>query len=179
MNKVEFEADLLQGDDRTQWEQTVANVLQRAYATYTGRNVIDELGLSSNKVKIVPYYVQNTNATTQARSFKDGYLLGHAMRDPQHGNLVAGNTPGTGAGSAVRLNYSPWRYPKDIQPVKLIHEMVHSAEVQRGVMFCNKASHCFDTVAEFDAILVENMARSELNLFIRRDHHGSFPLVGN
>jgi hypothetical protein len=40
-------------------------------------------------------------------------------------------------------------------------------------------SACFDTVAEFDAIVVENVYRSELGIFIRKDHHDFKRLVGD
>lgn len=39
-------------------------------------------------------------------------------------------------------------------------------------------SACFDTVAEFDAICVENIIRSELGLYLRKDHHGNQKLHG-
>ncbi len=178
-NKVQYDGDLLQGDDRTEWEFALVKALDAAWATYTGRNVLDELGMSSNIVKIVPYYDTDMNASAAPRNFADAYVAGRPLRWPDHGEKAPTGGVGTGKGTGVRLNYTPWRYPWELRPVKLIHEMTHAAEQQRGVLYCMTVhSACFDTVAEFDAILVENIIRSELGLHLRKDHHGNQKLSG-
>ena len=183
MGKVQFDADMLTNDDRFQWEQTVGATLNRIWESYTGRNVLEELGLSPKIVKIVPYYdtvKDPINATSQARNERDSYYPERPLRSAVDGSLEPGAGVGTGRGSAVRLNYTPWRFPKALQPVVLLHEMVHSAEQQRGVIF-NMTVHsaCFDTVAEFDAIVVENIYRSEIGMELAKDHHRQYPMTGN
>jgi len=185
MGKVQFDADLLTNDDRFQWEQSVAATLNKVWESYTGRNLLDVMGQSHKIVKIVPFYKDKVNASAKARSPKDAYYPERPLRRADNGHLYAGSGTGTGRGSDVRLNFTPWRYPRTVAPSKLIHEMTHAAEMQRGVIFMNTVhSACFDTVAEFDAIVVENIYRSEThlsgeNLFIRKDHHGTHPLHGN
>jgi hypothetical protein len=181
-DKVQFDADLLKNQDSFEWEQTVAATLNRLWASYTGRNVLDELGLSPNIVKIVPYYDLRDpmNANSEPRNDQDAYYPGRPLRSARTGHLDPGAGVGTGRGSAVRLNYSPWRFPKTLQPVVLVHEMVHAAEQQRGMVFMNTVhSACFDTVAEFDAIVVENIYRSEIGMELAKDHHRRYPMAGN
>lgn len=50
-NKVQYDPDLLQGNDRVAWEDALLKALDAAWATYTGRKVLDELGMNPHVVK--------------------------------------------------------------------------------------------------------------------------------
>jgi hypothetical protein len=180
MNKVQFDADVLKNEVRFEWEQTVAATLNKLWASSAGRDVVNELGLSPKIVRIMPYYDTNVNATAEPLNDQDAYYPGRPLRRGDNGRLDPGAGFGTGRGSDVRLNYTPWRFSKALQPVVLIHEMVHAAEQQRGVSYLNTVhSACFDTVGEFDAIVVENIYRSEIGMELAKDHHRKYPMSGN
>ena len=154
--------------------------LNKLWRSKTGRVVLNQLGSSGNLVKIVPFYSQEKNATAAPRNYRDAYYKDRPLRSAAHGESNPAWGMSTGRGSAVRLNYTPWRWADFHRPVILIHEMEHAAEQQLGVIFMNPVtSACFDTVAEFDAIVVENICRSELGVFIRADHHSFNKLVGD
>ncbi len=179
MNKVQYDAGRLKGKTRFEWEQTVAATINKLWASYTGRNMLDELGRSPKIVTIVPEYDGEQNAGASPNKVADSYYPGRPVRDDD-GKVMPTAGTGTGRGSDVTLGFTPWRFPELLQPVVLIHELTHSAEQQRGMDYSNTMhSACFDSVSEFDAILVENIYRSEQNMDLRKDHHGVRRLEGN
>ena len=178
--KLLVDGDILQDRDRTQWQQQTITALNGLWSSSTGRVVINEILASPKTVKIVPWYDQQKNATAQARNYRAAYYKERPLRAADYGGSNPAWGQGTGTGSDVRLNYTPWRWAAFHRPIILLHEMVHATEQQRGVIFCNAMQKsCFDTVAEFDAIVVENICRSEFRVAIRKNHHSFDPLVGD
>jgi hypothetical protein len=172
--KVQFDADLLEGNDRFQWEQTVLAALNEIWRSFTGRNLLDVIGAHAKIVKIVPYYGSDINAFAGPRSDMDAYYKDRPRRSAEDGTRSVGTETGTGRGTGVRLEYTPWRFAAQQQKIVLLHEMVHACAMQRGVIYYNQviSNPAFDTVAEFDAILVENIFCSEMGLPLRKDHGG-------
>jgi len=178
--KILVDGDLLRDPDRTPWlTQTIA-MLNRLWGSRTGGIVIREILASSKVVKIVPYYdtTDIKNAVAVPRDYPAAYHKDSPLRRADDARVIPG-WGGTGGGSDVRLEYTPWRFTAFHRPILLLHEMVHATEQQRGVLYCNDMQKSgFDTVAEFDAIVVENICRSEFGVFIRRNHHSYDPLEG-
>jgi hypothetical protein len=149
-------------------------MLNRLWGSRTGGIVIKEILASPRVVKIVPWYDTNDrkNAVAVPRNYRAAYYKDRPLRGADDGQTDPGSGTGTGEGSDVRLEYTPWRFTPFHRSILLLHEMVHATEQQRGVLYCNDMQKSgFDTVAEFDAIVVENICRSEFGVFIRRNHH--------
>lgn len=176
-SKIVFDSDLLQGGDKTSWEDGVEKSLDTLWSSLTGRAVLNQIIASDKAVKIVPYYGSEQNASAQPRDHNASYYKDRPVRDGS-GNLIAGGGAGTGQGSDVRMNYTPWRFSTSLRCIVLIHELAHAAEMQRGVLFGNAMQWHFDSAAEFDAIVVENIYRSEKSQIIRESHHGVNALPG-
>ncbi len=171
--KISLISEVLKGKDSLAWAGITMANLRTIAASKTGRCVLNELAQSPRQIKIKPYYDQTeegwNNAYSGEVSTTDAYLNGHPVRDGEKGN-VTGEGSGTGLGSDVVVRYTPWRVDSSLQAATLLHEFVHTTEQLAGQIFCNKLAWKFDTTAEFDAILVENIYRSEVGLPSRRDH---------
>jgi hypothetical protein len=177
--KILVDGDLLRDQDRTQWQNVTVAILTRLWQSSTGHAVISEILASDKIVKIVPWYASDKDATSDPRDLKAAYYPGRPVRGGD-GIPIPSKGLGTGTGSDVRLAYTPWRWAPFHRPIILLHEMVHASEEQRGVIFCNAMKNSgFDSVAEFEAIVVENICRSEFGVFIRENHHGFEPIQGD
>ncbi|BCW87956.1 hypothetical protein sos41_10930 [Alphaproteobacteria bacterium SO-S41] len=176
--RILYTADLLVGSDRSGWDASVKKSLDQMWAAASGRALINDIVAAPKKVKIVPYYSTDINAATIPRSITHGTY----KHRPVRGGTGVHNPSwarGTGRGTDVRVEFTPWRYHVNLQAAGLVHEMTHAAQLLRGVVFTNPMKWHFDTVAEFDAILVENIFRCEIGQSIRRNHHGDTPMQGD
>jgi len=178
MGLIRLTGDLLKGRDRVQWEATVLKNLNEIHSSRTGRAIFNQIRRSHRSVTIAPFYSQEVNAYSQGKNAKDMYYKGRPVRGGEgltHEAKYSGGVEwgvGTGKGSDVIVRYTPWRFTAAEQAVTLLHELEHSAEQCQGVLFSNAIDWCFDTASEFDAILVENIFRSERGMTLRKDHHG-------
>jgi len=185
MGLIHFTGDLLEGEDREQWERVVLNNLHDIESSMTGRSIFGQIRRSRRSVTIAPFYSKEINAYAQGRDSKAMYYKGRPVRggDGQtHEQKYSSGIEwgyGTGKGSDVIVRYTPWRFSAREQAVTLLHELEHAAEQCTGVLFSNALDWCFDTASEFDAIMVENIYRSERGMPLRKDHHGWDVLKSN
>jgi hypothetical protein len=91
---------------------------------------------------------------------------------------------GTGAGSDVCLYFTSQDHLKELmapggRPDEvLLHELVHSLRIVRGLSLCQFMGDDYDTVEEFYAILISNTYRSECGYrTLRASHFGKTNLV--
>ena len=160
----------LKENDRRGWEALVLNLLQQLAKSNTGLCVLFDLHVSIHFVRIVPYPKTDKNADATPTDWNSA---SYPKRQVYFGDGKAKTTAprnGTGIGSNVIVEYTPWRFAAVHQAPFLLHELEHAAEEAHGKLFPHPLGWSFDTAAEFDAILVENIYRSEIGLPLRRDH---------
>lgn len=104
------------------------------------------------------------------------------------GRTVPGVGPGTGAGTTARVQFSPWMFagPDPWAPTPgagdeyapwadevLVHELVHAAQITRGLCSCVPVGHGYDTFSEFCAVTVQSMyASCRPDGHVRTNHRG-------
>lgn len=179
-----IDPDVLTSTRADHWSASVIRYLYELNATHSGRCVLNFINSGSRSVVIWPYLDYSKKDYKNAfaapdDSRKAGYA-GRPMRRADNGELpkvLCGLS--TGAGTSVHVRFTPWRWTLDgNRAATLLHELVHAAQQAYGVLYLNKLDYAFETQAEFDAILVENIYRSEKHLMIRRNHHGWDELKG-
>ena len=177
---ISLNAGLLKGGDRKAWEQAVLFNLQQISASRSGRCLRNQIRRSPRQVRIVPLFMAVENADSSPDYPQSAYYWGRPVRSGADGQVAKGDHRfGTGSGSDVRVHFTPWRLPTVFEAPILLHELEHAAEQAKGVLFSNALGWRFDTVAEFDAILVENIYRSEMGLASRKNHWGFGPRTSN
>jgi len=62
--------------------------------------------------------------------------------------------------------------------ITILHEMVHALQMMRGADTNKTFPYQFENVSEFDAILVENIYRSETGRYLRGGHIGRPIMMG-
>jgi hypothetical protein len=201
--KILIDADLLKDKDKANWEAVVVQDLNAIWNSGAGRAVLNRILVASRGVKIIPFYSKEVNADATPRNFRDATVSNEPVRSGADGHSESQWGIGTGRGSAVLVRFTPWRFPTDyysgvpaqvrrlmtdlgVEPgdsndhiVVLLHELVHAEQQQRGQMVSKPLEHGFDTVAEFDAILVENIFRSEMGRYRRKNHQNFTTLMGD
>ena len=155
---------------RPGWEAVVMHNLHQIACTNTGLCVLHELHTSIHWVRIIPYPTADDNADACPTDWARAEYPQHLVRYGD-GKKANPKTYSTGLGSDVIVRYTPWHFvDAATQPSTLLHELVHAAEDVHGKLYCSPMGWGFDTVAEFDAILVENIYRSERSMMLRRYH---------
>ena len=159
------------------YEASILDELRFISRTNTGYCVLHALHTSYRSVRIVPSKilmadksearpVNWNNATYPCRPVRDGL-----------GAKIPSSYPfGTGVGSDVVIEHNPFMYQVQVQASTLTHELTHAAEDVHGKLVCNPLGWRFDTQAEFDAILVQNIFNSETKQTLIRDHDSGMPL---
>ncbi|QYE33218.1 MULTISPECIES: hypothetical protein [Sphingosinicellaceae] len=164
------DASSLKPADRSGWEAAVMYNLGEIARSNTGLCVLHELHCHARFVRVVPYPSTDKNAGALPTSFANAEYPAHPVRYGDGSKAVPAQVS-TGLGSDVILQYTPWRFTsRQHHAATLLHELQHASEDVAGKLFANPLGWSFDTVAEFDAILVENMYRSEKGYPIRRSH---------
>ena len=180
-SRLLIDPDTLTGALAATWSSTVVGNLHELDASCTGRCLIHFINAGSQPVVIQPYLDtgDRKNAYAAADDERRADYPGRPMRRADNGELVSGGGYGSGTGSSVHVRFTPWRWTAaGNRSVTLLHELVHAAQQAYGVVYYNKLAYKFDTQAEFDAILVENVYRSETGGVLRRNHWGWDELKG-
>jgi Effector protein len=193
------------GADQHRYEDEVARQLDQLLLFRTGQAVIAEIWRQRrHRLRIVPWRLPRHNASAGATDFRAATPRGAPVRDGDDGHHDPRWGHGTGRGSDSRLRYSPfmfvsdmgggwsasaeaaWRNisaqlppaPGDDRGEMLLHEMVHSLQQMTGTQTNDPMpSTSFDTVSEFNAVLVTNIYASERRRLLRAHHHGFTPTL--
>lgn len=177
----------LTGAVASAWQAMVIGDLYMLDRSKTGKCALNFINAQHRSVTIMPFVGEDKtmgpkNAYAHPSVEADASLRGRPLRDANYGSVLSGDGAGagTGTGTWVFVHYTPWRFASAWnRPTTLLHELTHACEQIEGVQTCNALSWYFDTQAEFDAILVENIYRSEKGIYLRRNHHGEDRLKGD
>ncbi len=185
------------GSLATTYERQVHDNLLSIMMFRTGREVIRAIDATHRRLVIVPRRQLDQNAVAHPLNWRAATVAGEEVRDGAGQHRAAWGY-GTGNGSSCILRFTPWLFPAELlprwdavamrtwqaatgsQPVSaglemdevLLHEMVHALEQMTGRQSDRRLGNGFDTVAEFDAILVVNLFIRERNRPARMNHQG-------
>jgi hypothetical protein len=185
------------GQLRRLFERQVHGELLSIMMFRTGRAVIAAIEATRRHLRIVPRNLPDQNADESPFDWEAATLRGIENRDGS-GNYHSVWGQGTGRGSSVRIRYNPWDWSVETLPCwdpvamhnwretlglvpvdagaeteeVLLHEMVHAMESMTGRADHRRMVHGFDTVAEFNAILVVNLHSAEQSRGSRLNHSG-------
>lgn len=176
-----IDPDTLTGPLASTWSAVVIGNLHELDSSHTGKALLHFINTGSRPVVICPYLdtKDRKNAFAGADNEPAADYPGRPLRSARDGQILPGGSYGLGTGSSVHVRFTPWRWTAaGNRSVTLLHELVHAAQEISGVIYYNALSWYFDTQAEFDAILVENIFRSEKGLVLRRNHWGWKELKG-
>ena len=182
------------------WEYGVKLGLQNLYSippTATSRVVLEHVSGSGKKVVIVPSVRpgrDGANTMTEpvdrvdwprSQNFpgatpKDLPPLSCANNSIRQssGIPIRGQSPGTGAGSDVSIEFTSQDYlstqslPGGMPDEVLLHELVHALRMQKAMLLCTWMDRDFDAKEEFFAIMITNIYSSECGRPLRANHNG-------
>jgi hypothetical protein len=190
------------GADEQRFETEVQQQLTQLLTFQTGAAVIGEIwGRRGHTLRIVPWQSNEHNADATPTSDQGAFARGAPIRSGADGHLIRGARPGTGRGSDSRVRYTPFIFASDMggwtprtrqawadltgQPPPapgddrgefLLHEIIHSLQHLTGTLTNDPMRTTpFDTVSEFNAIVVTNIYSSERGRTLRSHHHGFTP----
>lgn len=175
------------------FEKDVADLLWGLSIYPVGRAVINAINRRGNrKLFIIPYVGAHPNALTNAVQWLDAIAPGQPSHARQRPGL------GTGAGTDVRIRFTPWIFTSDEQlyflnrhrPIPwfqirglnslaagndpaeiLLHELVHAATAMAGrETGLNPMQGGWDDEDEFRAIIVTDIYSSERGRPLRQQH---------
>ena len=159
------------------YETLILNELRFIAKTNTGYCVLHALHTSVRSVRIVPSKILvESKSGARPLNWNNATYPCRPVRDGLGGKIPSGYPFGTGFGSDVIIEHNPFLYQIQVQASTLTHELTHAAEEVHGKLVCNPLGWQFDTQAEFDAILVQNIFNSETHQTLLRDHDSGMPL---
>jgi hypothetical protein len=192
------------GRDRHRYEDEVAQQLTQLMLFRTGQAVVAEIWRQHrHRLRIVPWRFADLNADSTPTNYRAATPRGAPVRSGRDGHHDPRWGHGTGRGSDSRIRYTPfilasdmggwspsteaaWRRisgqsppaPGDDRGEYLLHEMVHSLQQMTGTQTNDPMRKTlFETVSEFNAILVTNIYASERRRLLLSHHHRSTPAL--
>jgi hypothetical protein len=187
------------GHSRQRYETEVGQQLMQLLLFQTGQAVINEIWAQRrHRLRIVPWHSAAQDAQASPTSHRDATVRGAPIRSGSDGWHNPRSGHGTGRGSDSRVRYTPFILASDMSggwsrgsrqawfeltgqlPLGpgvergelLLHEMVHSLQHMTGTLTNQPMGSNFQTVTEFNAVMVANVYASERARPLRANHTG-------
>ncbi len=168
------------------WQGRIKNDLERIYARFSGRAVLEEIGRAKARIlRIRPWSPKDTenygdNATADAAEEEDATHVGMPILDSDGAPLKGS---GTGKGSNVNVHFSAsvWgvfsgglmKGPGSGSDEVLLHEIIHASRMLRGVAYSLGVNQGYGNEEEYVAVVLTNVFLSEKKrLHLRASHTG-------